>query len=115
MLLTLASRHRPEAVPAGNPSAFMAGGAWGSSDPPVIAHQRRHAPARPALPARHPHANSCGRGSRWAALAGERCVTRPPRKPGEERTRDGGRAYGAGGAARGGPLPGGSGAGKALG
>ena len=35
MLLTLASRHRPEAVPAGNPSAFMAGGAWGSSDPPV--------------------------------------------------------------------------------
>jgi len=51
----------------------------------------------------------------WAALAGERCVTWTPREPGEERARDGGSADGAEAAACGRPLPGGSGAGAALG
>lgn len=37
MLFALTRRHCLRTVPAGDPSAFMAGGAWGSLDPPVIA------------------------------------------------------------------------------
>jgi len=35
MLFALTRRHCLRTVPAGDPSASMAGGAWGSSDPPV--------------------------------------------------------------------------------
>lgn len=35
MLFALTRRHCLWMVPAGDPSAFMAGGAWGPSGPPV--------------------------------------------------------------------------------